>query len=187
VKKLSLVVSLLIFAIPATAQAKGSGGGHKSPAKYCKALRAQMGTDAFREAFGAKQGKKNAFGRCVSSQRKAKKSAQRRARQACRAERRGGHKLKRCLREKLVTAEPGPTPEAVKDAVEQCQAEQAEDPEGFADEYGPEEAFGKCVAEQISENADEPQAENSDDGADDPGVDDDPGDDSEPADEPDAL
>jgi len=176
VKKLSLVVSLLMLAVPATAQAKGSGGGHKNPAKYCKALRAQMGTDAFREAFAAKKGHKNAFGRCVSSQRKARKAARRSARQACRAEHRGGHKLKRCLREKLATVEAGPTPAAVNDAAEQCRAEQAEDPEGFADEYGPDEAFGKCVAEQISEDADEPQAE--------PGEDSEP---DEPADEPDEL
>ena len=180
-KKLSLVVSLLIFAIPATAQAKSSGGGHKSPAKYCKALRADMGKDAFREAFGTKKGHKNALGRCVSSQRKAKKSARRSARRACRAEHRTGLELKRCVREKLATTVAGPTSEAVNDAVDQCRAEQAEDPEGFAEEYGPEEAFGNCVAEEISESSDEPEAENSDDGAEDPG------DDSEPADEPDEL
>ncbi len=178
-KKLSLVVSLLIFAIPATAQAKSSGGGHKSPAKYCKALRADMGKDAFREAFGTKKGHKNAFGRCVSSQRKAKKAARRRARQACRAEHLTGQPLKRCVREKLAPVVAGPTSEVVNDAVDQCRAEQAEDPEGFAEEYGPEEAFGNCVAEEISNSADEPGAENSDDGAEDPG------DDSEPADEPD--
>ena len=68
-RKLSLVVSLVslvVFAVPATAPAKGG----KSPAKECKALRAQMGADAFRAAFGSKQGK-NALGRCVSAQRKA--------------------------------------------------------------------------------------------------------------------
>jgi len=177
-KKLSLVVSLLLLAVPATAQAKGSGGEHKNPAKYCKALRAEMGKDAFREAFAAKKGKKDAYGRCVSSQRKGKKSARRAARQACRAERRedprtfeeryrGGHRIKRCVREKLATAESGPTPEAVKNAVDECRADQAEDPAGFAEEYGPEEAFGKCVAEEITENADEPEF------------------DEEPADEPD--
>ena len=60
-KRLSLVVSLIslvVLAVPAAAPAKGS----KSPAKQCKALRAQMGADSFRAAFGGKQGK-NAHGR----------------------------------------------------------------------------------------------------------------------------
>ena len=106
-KKLSLVVSLIslvVFAVPATAPAKGG----KSPAKDCKALRAQMGADSFRAAFGSKQGK-NALGRCVSTQRKARRDARKRARKACRAKGLRGKAMKRCFRQELA-ADPAPKP-----------------------------------------------------------------------------
>jgi hypothetical protein len=38
----------------------------KSPGQACRALRAEMGVDAFRAAFGANKNKRNAFGKCVS-------------------------------------------------------------------------------------------------------------------------
>ena len=43
----------------------GEGMG-KSPAKACKQLRADMGLDAFRAAFGTNHNGRNAFGKCVS-------------------------------------------------------------------------------------------------------------------------
>ena len=43
----------------------GQGNG-KSPAKACKQLRADMGVDAFRAAFGTNHNGRNAFGKCVS-------------------------------------------------------------------------------------------------------------------------
>ena len=43
----------------------GQGKG-KSPAKACKQLRADMGVDAFRAAFGTNHNGRNAFGKCVS-------------------------------------------------------------------------------------------------------------------------
>ena len=43
----------------------GQGNG-KSPAKACKQLRADMGVDAFRAAFGSNHNGRNAFGKCVS-------------------------------------------------------------------------------------------------------------------------
>jgi hypothetical protein len=43
----------------------GEGKG-KSPGQACKQLRADMGTDAFRAAFGTNHNGRNAFGKCVS-------------------------------------------------------------------------------------------------------------------------
>ena len=43
----------------------GQGNG-KSPAQVCKQLRADMGADAFRAAFGTNHNGRNAFGKCVS-------------------------------------------------------------------------------------------------------------------------
>ena len=42
-------------------------GGKLNPAKFCKALRTQMGTAAFNELWGTNANSKNAFGKCVST------------------------------------------------------------------------------------------------------------------------
>jgi hypothetical protein len=153
-KKVLLVVALVVLAFPAAAPAKGGGGEHKNSAKHCKALRAEMGADAFRAAFGGKN-KKNALGRCVSAERRAKKAARKRARKACRADGLRGRAMKRCVREQLA-AEPVTKPADYQAAVEQCEAEKAEDPAGFAEEYGDgPNAFSQCVADEVSDDTDE--------------------------------
>ena len=175
-KKLSLVVvALLALALPAVTSAKGPSS-HKSAAKQCKALRADMGKEAFRAAFAGKRGK-HAMGRCVAAQRKARKAAKRRARKSCKAAGNRGRALKRCVREQLA-AEPAAT-ESLKDAAEKCQTEQAEDPAEFTEEYGDgEDALRACVEDHADdESADDPAGETSDEG-------DDPVD-EEPVDEPD--
>jgi len=50
----------------------GNGNGKSKPnaARLCKAERAEIGVDAFREKYGNNKNGKNAFGRCVSSQKK---------------------------------------------------------------------------------------------------------------------
>jgi hypothetical protein len=176
-RKLWLVVALVVLAVPATAPAKGSGPGHKNSAKHCKALRAEMGADAFRSAFGGKSGK-SALGRCVSTQRKARRDARKRARKACRAKGLRGQAMKRCFRQALA-ADPAPAPAQFDRAVQECRADQAEDPEAFTEEYGDgSNAFGKCVAEEANDDdeADEPESEPGEDGD----VEDSPGDEPEP-------
>jgi len=175
VRKLSLVVALVVLAVPAAAPAKGSGPGQKNSAKHCKALRAEMGADAFRAAFGGKRGK-NALGRCVSAQRKARRDVRKRARKTCRAKGLRGQAMKRCLRQALA-ADPAPAPAEFAHAVEECRADQAEDPEAFADEFGDgSDAFGKCVAHEVADDSDEPETEPGDDDE----VEDSPGDEPEP-------
>ena len=151
-RKLSLVLTLVVFAVPATAQAKKpSGGEHKNAAKQCKALRAELGADAFREAFPAKRGK-SAFGRCVSTKRKERRDARKAARKACRAKGLRGRAMKRCFREELA-ADPAPKPAEYQNAVDECRSDQAEDPDGFAEEFGDgPNAFGKCVAHEVSDD-----------------------------------
>lgn len=184
-RKLSLVLTLVVFAVPATAQAKKpSGGEHKNAAKQCKALRAELGADAFREAFAAKRGK-SALGRCVSAKRKERRDARKAARKACRAKGLRGRAMKRCFRQELA-ADPAPKPAEYQDAVDECRAEQAEDPEGFADEFGDgSNAFGKCVAHEVSDDDGDDEA-GEDDGDESGEVEDDPADDS-PVDEPNEL
>jgi hypothetical protein len=175
-KRLSLVVALFALAIPAAASAKG-GAGHKSAAKQCKAIRAEMGAEAFRAAF-AKQGGKRAMKRCVAAQIKANKAAKRRAKKSCKAEGKRGQALKRCVRSKLEAEPPSAAPEAFKQALEICKDAREEDPDGFAEEYGEgAEALEACVAVQTDE------AEDEDSEGDDP-VGEEPGE-SEVADAPD--
>jgi hypothetical protein len=174
-RKLWLVVVLVVLAVPATAPAKGSGPGHKNSARHCKALRAEMGADAFRSAFGGKSGK-HALGRCVSTQRKARRDARKRARKACRAKGLRGQAMKRCFRQALA-ADTAPAPADYEHAVEECRTDQAESPEEFAEEFGDgSEAFGKCVAHEVADDSDEPESEPGDDD----GVEDSPGDEPEP-------
>jgi hypothetical protein len=181
-RKLSLVLSLVVLAVPAAAQAKKpSGGEHKNAAKQCKAMRAEMGGDAFREAFAGKRGK-SAFGRCVSAKRKERRDARKAARKACRAKGLRGRAMKRCFREQLA-ADPAPKPADYQHAVEECRAEQSEDPEGFAEEFGDgPNAFGKCVSHEVRDGDDEGEPEDDGEGEDEPGeVEDDP---ASPDDEP---
>jgi hypothetical protein len=161
-KKLSLVVALLFaLSFPAVTSAK-AGGGHKAAAKHCKTLRAEIGAAAFRESFAGKNGKR-AMKRCVAAQIKARKAAKRRAKKACKADVKRCRALKRCVRDRLAAA-PAASPESFKEAVEQCQAAQADDPEGFADEYGDgSDALANCVEEQSAADED---AEDSETGAD---------------------
>jgi hypothetical protein len=181
-RKLSLLLSLVVLAVPAAAQAKKpSGGEHKNAAKQCKAMRAEMGADAFREAFPGKRGK-SSLGRCVSAERKERRDARKAARKTCRAKGLRGRAMKRCFREQLAAA-PAPQPADYQHAVDECKAEQAEDPEGFAEEFGDgSNAFGKCVSHEVRDG-DEGDEPGGDEGEDEPAeVEDDPADEPGPED-----
>lgn len=79
-------VLVVALAMPAGATAKVSRGEVKTAAKHCKALRAQMGTVAFRAQFGANQNKRNAFGRCVAKYARGEHRAAKKALRECKAE-----------------------------------------------------------------------------------------------------
>jgi hypothetical protein len=49
---------------------QGKGKSKANAARACKAERADIGVDAFREKYGTGPNGRNAFGKCVSSQRK---------------------------------------------------------------------------------------------------------------------
>ncbi|HZO58195.1 MAG TPA: hypothetical protein VFB51_00745 [Solirubrobacterales bacterium] len=156
-KRLSLLVAVFALALPAVTTAKG-GAAHTAAAKQCKAMRAEMGAEAFRAAF-AKHGKR-AMKRCVAAQRKANAAAKRRAKKACRAEGKRGRALKRCVRGKLQAPPVSEVAEDYKAALEDCKAAREEDPEGFAEQYGEgAEGLEQCVTEL----ADDSQDENADD------------------------
>ena len=179
-RKLLLVVAVLALAIPATAPAKDSAGP-KNAAKACKAIRTEMGADAFKAAFPARKGK-SSFGRCVSEQRKARRDARKKARKACKAKGLRGKSMKRCVRAELA-ADPAPNPADYQNGAKECEEELAEEPEEFAAKYGDgSNAFGKCVSHEAGDDD-----EGEDDGSEPDDVDgSEPDDDVDesPADEP---
>ena len=67
-KILLTIAVLLVLAVPA-ASAAPPVGDSKSPAKACKAERAD-GITAFDAKYGKNDNKKNAFGKCVSKHSK---------------------------------------------------------------------------------------------------------------------
>jgi len=58
---------------------KPPGGQGMSPGQACKTLRAEMGADAFRMAYGSNRNHANAFGKCVSQMARLKNDAARAA------------------------------------------------------------------------------------------------------------
>jgi hypothetical protein len=79
-------VLVAALAMPAGAFAEGPSGEVKNASKHCRALRAEMGPDAFRDQFGASKNKRNAFGKCVSKYARAEHRAATTALRECKAE-----------------------------------------------------------------------------------------------------
>jgi hypothetical protein len=57
-----------VLAFGATASAQVNRADFKNASKYCKALRADMGGDAFKGAYGKNKNGRNAFGRCIAAE-----------------------------------------------------------------------------------------------------------------------
>ena len=67
------VLAMAVLAMPGAAFAHGDDGSQsseKNRSKACKALRAQMGADLFRDTYGRNHSKRNAHGKCVSKHRR---------------------------------------------------------------------------------------------------------------------
>lgn len=60
------------MAVPAALAADPVPADFKNAAKYCKAVRASKGVEAFKTQYGKNKNKKNAYGKCVSATAKAK-------------------------------------------------------------------------------------------------------------------
>jgi flagellar hook-basal body complex protein FliE len=197
---ISLAV-IALLALPAAAVAKH----HKQPstlrnaAKYCKSLRAQLGTDSFRQAYG---GQPNAFGKCVKQRVQKVNATRKAALRDCKQQLKGQSNqlrrhgdgpgkhgaLRKCVRDKT-QADNGNDDEGTVAAVKQCTDEQAADPAGFDDQYATDDPGRTTFEECVSEHADDNETTTDPgDGTDDstqpgdesPGGDSTPGDSSQP-------
>ena len=167
------MVAVAAIALPGTAIAgsdESAGGPHKNASKLCKSLKAQMGAEAFKTAYGTNDNRRNAHGKCVRKHRHAVKRLIAQAVEQCKAEQqatqsvrpaegdKGGNPDKRALREcvkQKVAAMLAERREAFDNAAEQCRAEREADPAAFREKYGSNEskrnAFGKCVSKTARE------------------------------------
>ena len=122
----ALLCGALALPAGAAAQSEPTPENYKNAAKYCKALRAAAGDANFKAMFG---GGKNAYGKCVSQQKKAEE------------------------------ADAAEDNKNELSAAKQCKAEQKQSDEEFsgahggktfAQQYGTNKngknAFGKCVS-----------------------------------------
>jgi hypothetical protein len=163
-------VALTALAIPAVSPAAVSQTDFKNAAKFCKALRAEMGVTTFKQTFGTNKKKSNAYGKCVSKHAKTMDAVHSDAVKKCKAERdadaaafaakygtnkNGKNALGKCVSQtqrELKTAAAN----EIENAAKQCKAERTADASAFAAKYGTNankrNAFGKCVSKTVQAN-----------------------------------
>ena len=164
------VMAVAVLAMPGAAFAHGddrSESSEKNRSKACKALRAQMGADLFRDTYGRNHSKRNAHGKCVSKHRHVFKKLVAQAIEECKAQRAAARfrhfkddddaepngdrsAFRQCVKDKLraLLAERRAAFEA---AAKACDAERTADVNAFVEKYGKGErkrhAFYSCVVE----------------------------------------
>jgi hypothetical protein len=165
------LVAAATLAVPGTASAALSPTDFKNAAKFCKALRAEMGTETFKQTFGTNKRKSNAYGKCVSKHARTVDEIHSQAVKDCKAEREadaaafaakygtnknGKNALGKCVSQKSDDAE-NEEQQNITNAAQQCKAERKADPAAFREKYGTNtnkrNAFGKCVSKTVRSNA----------------------------------
>jgi len=163
-------VALVALTVPAVSSAAVSQTDFKNAAKFCKALRADMRADTFKQTFGTNKKKSNAYGKCVSKHAHTVDEAHSDAVKNCRAERAadpaafaakyGTNKKKtnafgKCISQAQAALQTEAADD-VENAAKECKAERKADPGKFASRYGTNankrNAFGKCVSKTVREN-----------------------------------
>jgi hypothetical protein len=168
------VLAVAALAMPGAASAHGDDGSpssEKNRSKACKALRAQMGANLFRDTYGRNHGKRNAHGKCVSKHRRVFKKLVAQAIVECKAQRAAArirhlsgddydssgdrHAFSQCVKQRLqvLLAERRAAFEA---AAKACDAERAADVNAFVEKYGrgqrKRHAFLGCVVQTLRAN-----------------------------------
>jgi hypothetical protein len=169
-------LALAALAVPAASPAAVSQTDYKNAAKFCKALRADMGLTTFKQTFGTNKKKSNAYGKCVSKHARTLDEVHSNAVKKCKAEREadpaafatkygtnknGKNALGKCVSQAERELKAA-VAEEIENAAKQCKAERKADESAFAAKYGTNEnrrnAFGKCVSRTVRENRTEGQS-----------------------------
>ena len=169
-------VALAALAMPAASPAAVSQTDYKNAAKFCKALRTEMGLTTFKQTFGTNKSKSNAYGKCVSKHASTMDEVHSDAVQQCKTERQadpvaftakygtntnGKNALGKCISQ-AQTELSADLQSAIQNAAKQCKTERKADKAAFAVKYGTNKnrrnAFGKCVSKTVKENETENQS-----------------------------
>jgi hypothetical protein len=131
--KILIAAALAALVVPAASFGGVTGQDRENGARACRALRASLGTDIFRQTYGTPQSHRmNAMGRCVSMWTHAAHQSRISARSACSAEQ----------------ADPN--------------FAAGHDGKSFAEFYGTgpkhKNAFGKCVSSKAKASLDQQQS-----------------------------
>ena len=173
-KKFLIVSVLAALIVPAASLGGPNGQDRENAARACRALRATLGTELFRQSYGTVQSnRKNAFGKCVSRWTRTEHQNRISAQSACSAEQAdanfaAAHDGKtfaefygtgpnhrnafgRCVSSKAKASSDEARQNTVN-AARSCKAERAELGAGpFREKYGrnasDRNAFGKCVSQ----------------------------------------
>lgn len=164
------VLAVAALAMPGAAFAHGDDGSRsseKNRSKACKALRAQMGADLFRDTYGRNHSKRNAHAKCVSKHRRVFRKLIAQAIVECKAQRAAArirhfsgdddsdgdrHAFRECVKQRLqaLLAERRAAFEA---AAKACDAERTADVNEFVEKYGrgqrKRHAFLACVMQTV--------------------------------------
>jgi len=173
-KKFLIVSVLAALIVPAASLGGPNGQDRENAARACRALRATLGVELFRQSYGTVQSnRRNAFGKCVSRWTRAEHQNRVSAQSACSAEQADAsfpaahdgktfaefygtgpnHKnaFGKCVSSKAKAASDEARQNTVN-AARSCKAERAQMGAGpFREKYGrnasDRNAFGKCVSQ----------------------------------------
>jgi hypothetical protein len=155
------IVSLAVaaLAVPVSASAVVNQTDYKNASKFCKALRSDMGTTAFKQTYGTNKNRSNAHGKCVSKNVKTVDEIQSAAVEQCKAA--GTKPLGKCVSSARHQAEAAQQ-DAIVSAAKECRTERTSNPDAFREKYGTNHnkrnAFGKCVSSHVQEDEAEQQS-----------------------------
>jgi hypothetical protein len=155
----TIALAVAALAVPMSASAVVNPTDYKNASKFCKALRADMGTDVFKQTYGTNKNRSNAFGKCVSKNARTEDEIHSTAVKECKAA--GEKPLGKCVSAKQKAAE-AEQQDTIVSAAKSCRTERSQDPAAFREKYGTNHnkrnAFGKCVSKLVNENEQESHA-----------------------------
>lgn len=171
--KLTLLVTVLVLAVPAAAiAADPTGPDRENAARYCKAQRTAIGADAFRTMYSPVGSVAAAFGRCASKFARAQVTHRSSAAKVCRTEQNdpdfaashdsktftqfygpGRNAFGNCVSSKARTSADAEQRATVRSAKD-CKTERVGNAAAFKLKYGTgsqkANAFGRCVAGKLA-------------------------------------
>ena len=174
---LTAMAAVAALAVPLAASASVSHTDVSNAAQFCKKLRADLGSETFKQTYGTNKNRHNAYGKCVSKFARVSDENHSDAVKQCRTEqdangsafaakygtnKNGKNAFGKCVSQKAKAKEAAADEQDQEDAAEQknaakeCATERSADADAFREKYGTnankKNAFGKCVSQKARES-----------------------------------